>query len=1303
MNATELFEGISAIPGSKDAGSADGVPQSRVINGIEFARGMAADERKVRASWKRRQGGGAVPLLLISDDPESEGRVRVLGPQKDGPLRRVRAEALFELVQTTAEMGRVAAIRRLAEELERLDADGVPGLIVRGLGTAHLFGTRLPDQEKRWTELGKLGAQVPSTGWREALEALGYEISELQKRGFLAKAGGKPTLVVHPYRSATEFARLDEAGRLPEGALLTACDANGTPFGLLAAGSRMRLLRAAGDDGGAATRYLELDCASLEPESRPLLGLLAPAYLAEDGFEQILHEARDYGSKLRKRLDRALRERVLPVLGSQLGHWAEVNGRDLSDDATREEIEAAALTFVFRALFLLYAESAGHLPMNNRTYNQRSFTRIAERAAEELDSADRQSPSLWRDIAALVEAMRTGQRAWNVPAYNGDLFAADGFDGAEVLEVATIPDAALGPALVALARDEEDPEELGVDFSGLEIGHVGHIYEGLLSLRLTVADRDFRYDSKSDRYLADADAPDVRSGELFWQTNEGGRKGGGVYYTRTELVRHLVRRAVRPAFEDHLDKVRELAERDPSAAVKQLFDFYVIDPACGSAHFLVEVVEELADQLAALLGEVALPALRDELDSLRAAADRAFGIGVEDTALLKRLALKRCVYGVDLSPMGAEIAKVSLWLGAFVPGLSLAYLDHNIQVGNSLIGVARPDAIKHSGDENQVVLFGEALDEAVVRAAEKAATLREIDDRTPEEVDASRTAAEELHKEVEGARRVLDLWTAGALGVEGARDEALNRGEELISGAEAELKEEAERAVTEQQALHWPLAFAEVFARENPGFDVIVGNPPWEEVTIEELAFYALYRPGLRSLPEVERRKAIEKLRSERPELLTRLVDEQERLAKLREYLGPDSGYSAGAGDPDVYKYFCQRYRELLRFDGRLGVVLPRSVFITKGSANFRRWLFEEARPERLDFLLNSGRWAFDAEPRYTSALLAATRTTPSEGDRFEVAGVAKSAPEFDLQSASGGLSISTASLGPDLEVPLLADQGAADLLGKLRSGSPFPRGGRFWRCFPVAEFHETGDAKLWNSARKGWPLWKGESFDQFEPQGRESRICPPTELACSKARKPRPGSGSLLASEIPAPQRRTAVKRTVGTARIAFRDVSRATDSRTVRACLVPPEHFLVNSAPYLTFINENPAAEAACLALMNSLAFDWQARRFVENHLNFFVLEGLRLPTLDEKTLEALAKPAARLSCPDERFADFAEAAGVKFGPLDDGERLALRADIDARVARTWDLTEAELEIVFSDFTPKAVPEDYREAVRKRFAELS
>lgn len=1302
VNATELFEGIEAIPGSKDAGSADGVPQSRLVNGIEFGRATTADERKIRASWKRRQGGGAAPLLLIVDDPEQPDHVRVLGPQREGPLRRVRTEALFALVREAAELGRVEAIRRLTEELERLDAEGVPGLVVRDLGTRHLYSSRLPAGD-RWGELVALTAEVPAGDWRKTLESLGYRFEELPNRGYLAKWKQKPVLVVHPRRSADEFARLDEDGRLPEGALLAACDRRGAPYGMLAAGSRMRLLRVAGDGGGAATSYLELDAGLLEPDNRPLLGLLAPRYLAEGGFDDVLRESRDYGAELRERLDRALREEVLPALGVQLGHWAKADGGDIEDDAVRGELEAAALTFVFRALFLLYAESAGYLPMDNNTYAQRSFTRIAARAAAELDSADPRSTSLWRDVGSLVEAMRTGQTAWGVPPYNGALFAPDGFDGAEILEVATIPDSALAPALVALARDEDNPLEVGVDFSGLEIGHLGHIYEGLLSLRLSVADRDYSYDAKRDRYLPDSNQPDIPRGELLWLTNEGGRKGGGVYYTRSELVRHLVRRAVRPAFAAHLEDVRELAEDDPAAAAAKIFEFSVIDPACGSAHFLVEVVNELADQLATLLGDLALPALRKEVDSLRAAAGKALGIRVEDTALLKRLVLKRCVYGVDLSPMGAEIAKVSLWLGAFVPGLSLAYLDHNVRVGNSLIGVARPEAIAPPGESGQTVLFGEELEAAIARAAEKAAALREIDDRTPDEVEASRAVETELREEVAGARRVLDLWTAEPLGLKGAREEALNRGAELLAGAKSKLADEAAELVDEQRALHWPLAFAEVFARENPGFDVIVGNPPWEEVNVDELTFYALHRPGLRSLGETPRLAAIAELKKQRSDLAMAIDAERQRQARIRAYLGPESDYRPGPGNADLYEYFCQRYQRLLRSAGYLGVVLPRSVFLAKGSADFRHWLFREAVPDRVDFLVNNRLWMFDTHPQWTVALLAAVRRTPTREVKVEVAGVAKSADEFLRQSGMKGLLLARSSLGPNLEIPLLNDQDDANLLGKLRIDRPFPCGGNHWHCFPVqGDFNETTDRNLWRDETKGWPLWKGESFDQFDPHGAEARACPPSDDALSKARKPRPGSGSLLAEEVPLPQRREAVARRVGSWRVAFRDVSRATDSRTVRACLIPTKHFLTNKAPYLAFVEDSPVPEAACLALMNSVTFDWQARRFVETSLNFFILEGLKLPDLDEDAVAALATPAARLSCPDERFAEFAAATGVECGPLDAGERDALRAEIDARVARVWGLDEAELEIVFSDFTLDAVPENYREAVRKRFAEL-
>lgn len=1303
VSAREFLSGLAALSGSRESGSgADGIAAARLVNGVEYAVATRVDERSLRRSWTARRKGGPTPLVLIADDPEGAGMLRVLGPQESSPVRRIRAESLLDLVRRTTAMGRLDAVRHVAGEVERLDAEGVAGLTVRGLGTEHLFDKRLPSDPKRWDRLTEFSSGLARAGWRDALTRLGYTLDPLPGRGYLARLGARPIAVVHPKESPSQFARLDADGRLPEGALLAACRDQGVDFGLLAAGTRLRLLATGLQEAGATSRYLDLDTSALEPGAQPLLGLLAPPFLADGGLADLLAEARDYGQDLRKRLDRVLRQDVLPVLGSELGRWAAGEGRDLADDAVREELESAALTFVFRALFLLYAESTGHLPMKHQTYRERSMTAICRRAAEEVDRADARSTSLWRDIGGLVEAMRTGQSAWGVPAYNGDLFSPDGFAGAGTLAAAAIPDAALAPALVALARDPDNPE-IGVDFSGLEVGHLGHIYEGLLSLRLSLADRDYAYDARADRYASvEPDVAEVRAGDLLWLTNEGGRKGGGVYYTRTELVRHLVRGAVGPAFDRHLGMVRELADTDPGAAAERLFEFYVLDPACGSAHFLVEVLDELADKIAAFLGEVALPGVRDALEGLRLGAGSTYGAGVEDTALLKRLVLKRCVYGVDLSPMGAEIAKVSLWLASFVPGLSLAYLDHNVQVGNSLIGVARAEQVARA--DGQATLFDEDISEAIRGAARAAADLRAIEDRSPDEVEESKRADAKLHAEVLGVRRVFDLWTAEPLGLDGAREEAMQRGAAIIDAQPSLLADKAGDIARSERFLHWSLAFAEVFARPNPGFDAVVGNPPWEEVNVDELGFYCRYRPGLRSMAEGPREQAIEQLLSLRPELGERLRQEQQRVEVIRPYLGPLGDYSGSPGNADVYKFFCQRYRHLLRDGAALGVVLPRSVFASKGSTDFRQWLFDRAAPRRIDFLLNNRSWAFDIHPQYSVGLLIAERRHLSAGEEIEVAGVAGSAKAFVEQIGSHGLSLARDALGPNLEVPLLPDQAAADLLAKLRVGPPFPFGGGRWRCFPnQGDFNETTHKHLWQGAMDGRPLWKGESFDQFDPHGAGSRHCPASEEALAKALKPRPGGQSLVASTASVEARRAAVARTVKRARVAFRDVSRATDSRTVRAALVPPEHFLTNKAPYLAFIDDDASAEAACLTIMNSIPFDWQARRFVEINLNFFILEGLRAPVLDDETFEALAGLGARLCCPDERFADFAAATGVACGPLDPDERERIRVEIDARVARAWDLTANDLEVIFSDFTLGAVSETYRDRVRARYSELS
>ena len=493
-----------------------------------------------------------------------------------------------------------------------------------------------------------------------------------------------------------------------------------------------------------------------------------------------------------------------------------------------------------------------------------------------------------------------------------------------------------------------------------------------------------------------------------------------------------------------------------------------------------------------------------------------------------------------------------------------------------------------------------------------------------------------------------------------------------------------------------------MFSGERRGFDAVVGNPPWEEVTVEELSFYGLHQPGLHGLSSREQKSAIAELVAERPELLGLLAEARGRAQSERDALASGE-HESTRGDPDLYKYFCQRYRTLVRPKGAVGVVLPRSALISKGSEGFRKWLYTEMTARRIDTLLNRGCWMFDSEPRYGVALLVAERRSPSAGHRVALLGIADSQEAWAGQSASPGVPVAVSSLGDGWLTPRLRSQDEADLLAKLRTGTRFPLGssGR-WKCFPVAELHETNDKSLWEGKQRGRPLWKGESFDQYNPHGEAARRCPVSAKLWKKVRKPRPGQDSVVAESTNRAERRQAVAVELDRARVAFRDVARSDDSRTVRACLVPPKLLLTNKAPYVAFLGGDETVQAACLGVMNSMPFDWQARRYVEINLNFFILEALTVPDLEDEDYAEIARAAARLSAIDSRFATFAAAVGVEQGRLLADERRRLKAEIDARVARAWKLTEADLETMFADFSADAVPPAYRALVIERRREL-
>ena len=704
-----------------------------------------AGETEIRRLWEDRKGRQAYSVVLLAP-AGNPGNVQVAGPQDARPVRELPAGRVLDLLQTASSMTARQATSFLAREFGRLEDAVVPGLKVKDLLTPHFARERL-----RWpvnaSRLASALGKTPPTGgiaWRSLFQGMGYQVDQLPKRGYLLRHEGAPVAVVHPYQDPSQLGGLTENEALPEGLVLNDCEQYGTQWGILEATGRYRLFQRKPPVGPATGQYLEIDTSELDREDRLYLGLFAPESLREGGWlTEWVTEAKDFGDELRRGLEDRLVRIALPRIAQGLGEFLQAQGADLGDREQLGEIEEAALTLVFRYMFLLHTEARGYLPIGSPTYRSQSAVQLAEDTLRNLSSLDGRSTQRWDRLGTLVQMVRSGDRSSGVPAaYNGSLFAADGFPGSALLERAKLTDNYLGPAIVSIAHEGDNPDSPGLDFAGLQIDHLGSIYESLLALRLSRAPEDLVYDTKSGakggafrpRRSGDTGETEVAKAQLYYQSEVGGRKAGGVFYTRREFVEHLLHHSLSPALEDHLDEVRRVAKTNPSEAARRLFDFSVVDPAMGSAHFLTSALYMIADRMDTFLAEVeGLPGIAQQLSELT--QEVAHASNPPDAAdLLRRLILKRCIYGVDISPMAVEVANVTLWLASFVPGLALSYLGSNLKCGDALIGVADPHVV---GASDSPLLTGQPVEAAMRRAAELQGQLADIPDRTPEEVKRS--------------------------------------------------------------------------------------------------------------------------------------------------------------------------------------------------------------------------------------------------------------------------------------------------------------------------------------------------------------------------------------------------------------------------------------------------------------------------------------------------------------------------------------------------------------------------------------
>jgi len=574
--------------------------------------------------------------------------------------------------------------------------------------------------------------------------------------------------------------------------------------------------------------------------------------------------ANEIGDDLKENVYRAMKK-----IGEGFFNWTQ-NKLDIQDEATREIVQKNTMLLLYRFLFLLYAEGKELLDLGNSLYRDSySFQRLKKEIKEKHDGPQQNryqtlSTTLWFRLRDLFRLIDQGSESFGilksnfyVPAYNGGLFDPEKHPE---LEKWTIGDSYLAEAIDLLSRSNVNGKLDFVDYSTLEIRHLGSIYEGLLEYKLKVAEEDMvvkneewctlgTYNEKIKQMKGFSDFDDfdkVTKGQLHLATDKGERKSTGSYYTPDYIVNYIVDNTIGPMVEKKWNeaKAKEQSLVDATLSVK------VLDPAMGSGHFLVGSIEFLAGKL--------LLAAQNDIESGMISDDSHF---TDDWA--RREVVSHCIYGVDLNYMAVELAKVSLWLTTISKDKPLSFLDHRLKQGNSLIGAQLmdlpwyPDLNDKTKKRDNTTLqkFEDEVRRPFVdKIVQQLMALSEIDDDTIEHINQKKALFEKLkeNKQYLQIKSIADVYTAVYFGNETTE---VNKNpkfayNDLFWALKGDDKEWARKTykpwfkkameiARDKSFFHWELEFPEVFfeagaPKENPGWDVVVGNPPY--IDSEEMA-----------------------------------------------------------------------------------------------------------------------------------------------------------------------------------------------------------------------------------------------------------------------------------------------------------------------------------------------------------------------------------------------------------------------------------------------------------------------------------
>jgi hypothetical protein len=960
------------------------------------------------------------------------------------------------------------------------------------------------------------------------------------------------------------------------------------------------------------------------------------------------------------------------------------------------------LRVVYRFLFLFVAEDRellfepAALDAAKERYHRFYSTVRLRRMAERLRGTPH--TDLYEGLSLVLTKLgTTGCPDLGLPAIGGL------FDLARTphLSNCRLANSDLLEAIRALAVISDGQARRSVDYRNLGAEELGSVYESLLELQ--------------PRFDPDAITFTLQSAS----GNE--RKTTGSYYTPTSLITCLLNSALDPVLDEAAKK------RDAEVAILNL---KVCDPACGSGHFLIAAAHRVAKKLASVRTQEDEPAP----DAIRHALRDVIG---------------HCIFGVDINPMAVELCQVALWMEALEPGKPLSFLDHHIQCGNSLLGATPALIAKGIPDEAFEPIEGD--EKAVCRERKRLNRQQRQDreqgqgylfaeaegsllsalaaiDQTPDDTLEQIHAKEERYRQLMGEANyrtsghlLADLWCS-AFVVPKRTDYRVILTDGLFRAVEGNpeaisLEEYAvvRRLAVQYQFLHWHLAFPGVFRLPAKGklpdseltgwcggFDVILGNPPWDQIQLDPQEFFAFSAPEIANASHMAaRQKAIEQLASSAPGLYESYRESVRSVSGMQTLIHASGRFPLTSyGRLNTAPLFCELALSLVSA-GRIGLIVPTGIATDSFNQYFFQHIVESQSLVSLYSFFEIRKLFIDTDSRNPFCLLTLTPRGLSRQATFafglhDVSSIGKPNTHFTLSS------IDISFLNPNTRTcPVFRSSRDAELTKAIQTRCPvlandqIAETGNPWGFDSLIMFMMNTASHLFRTectSADDLPLLEGKHIHQFNHKyaggdtDSDKSMRTPSEL-------PFRTRYWIAKAEI---EQRIAGRWTHSWV-IGWRSISRGDDERTMIAAIVP--RWGMSNTLLAAFVLEQWSGYAHCLlACFNSYILDYVLRQKIAGtDVRLHLVKQLPIlpPTSfdntcpwDEKkrTLREWCLPRVlELSYTSTELQPFASDLGYDGPPFvwDNDRRFLLRCELDAAFFHLYEISEADADYIMETFS--------------------